>query len=291
MPFLTLTEIELRDIAKRHIESLEFWLRRVANEGLILAGGATYWEAEPPVIKKEIREKITARIAQANAQTPGRFPRWIDATLIEHQIAILCNNSHYQNHFKPYFQQLFPGNFAQGREYLNFILDKCSVVRNAVYHSNPVSVRQVEQTVCYTNDIIDSIKHYYTTRNMQNDFNAPSILSYSDSLGRKLYAEQMTPIGGTKIPTGDRPRLRCGDRIKMMIEIDSSYSAGDYTIRWWASPGLSVEGAEVIIDLTEAFVGSNIDIMVTVTSNKPWHRYSSFDDQMIIPITVLPPLE
>ena len=52
---------------------------------------------------------MTDRINKSEA---GRFPRWIDATLIEHQIDFLYNEKLYKEHFKPYFEDLFPAGFA-----------------------------------------------------------------------------------------------------------------------------------------------------------------------------------
>jgi hypothetical protein len=71
MPFFQLSEPELRDLAKRYIETLEFWLRRIVEEALVKAGGQNYWDANPPVIKKDIRDRVSARIMQS----PDRFPR------------------------------------------------------------------------------------------------------------------------------------------------------------------------------------------------------------------------
>lgn len=288
MPLFKMTEADLRDLCKRNVETLEFWLRRVIHEQLRRSFGDNYWEVSPPIIKKDIRDRVSDRI---NKSPAGRFPRWIDATLIEHQIDLLCNERLYKENFKSFFVGLFPENFSCGREYLKFVLDKCAIVRNALYHSNPISIRQAEQLLCYVNDIIDSVKTYYSEKNMQTDFNAPSIISYSDSLGRKFYSDQMGN-GSTKHLDFQSQKLFCDSRIKMSIEIDSSFKEDQYKIIW--SRGTLNEigvGSEIVIELDQSYVSEFTTIRVRVVSNKTWHRHGLHDDDLRIFLSVLPPLE
>lgn len=42
MPYCSISQPELRDIAKRHIETLEFWLRRFIDEALTKEYGEKY---------------------------------------------------------------------------------------------------------------------------------------------------------------------------------------------------------------------------------------------------------
>lgn len=286
MPFLKLTEPELRDIAKRHIETLEFWLRRVADECLTRAGGSNYWEAEPPIVRQNIRERVTARMNQAPT---GRFSRWVDATLLEHLIELLNNDQLYREHFKPYFTELFPANSSFGREHLKFILDKCAVIRNTLYHANPVAVRQVEQSVCYTNDIIDSIKAHYLQENQYMDFNAPSIITYSDSYGKLVHLKQ---LNDNIIRYNRERKFRVGDRIKMRLEIDSSFRPDSYDIKWTKEMSEIIgTGNELEVEFDESWIGELRTVIAILTSNKSWHRQGNWDDQLGVNFTILPPIE
>jgi hypothetical protein len=197
----------------------------------------------------------------------------------------------YTVHFKPYFEKLFPANFSNGREYLKFALEKCSVVRNTLYHSNPVSIRQVEQLACYTNDIIDSIKAKYMADNLQDEFNAPSFVSYSDSLGRKFYTNQMVKTSvGYILQLYSQP-LRVGDRIKMAVEVDASFEQDSYSILWNKGGSIIGQGPELVIELDNTYVAQRANINVLVISKKAWHRHQHHDDRISIALKILPKLE
>lgn len=296
MPFYSLSEQELTGIAKKHLFSLEFWLRRVIDNVLTEAYGDTYWKpseeasSTPNILSKGVREKVQERIDKS---VPGRFSRWIDATLIEHQIELVTNNKLYDDLFKPFFALLFPGNFSQEREYIKFVLGKCASVRNAVYHSNPISVRQVEQTVCYTNDIIESIKAQYATLKMQETYNAPTIIGFNDSRGLQVLDGQFNKTSfGKHVNLPEHYKMRPGDRIRFSIEVDSSFRSDEYTIEWrYGTMMILGQGASILLELEEKHVSERASISVEVISNKKWHRHRHNDDDLSIVFRVLPPLQ
>lgn len=287
MPLFKLNEAELRNSSKNYLETLEFWLRRVIDTKLTEVYGSKYWEYHDNnifLIKKEIREKSADRFKKY----PERFTRWIDATLLEHLIDIICKEKLYKEFFNAYFKY----NFPLGREQLRLNLTKLSEIRNRLYHSNPISVRQAEQAICYTNDIIESIKQFYLNTSQQMEFNAPSIISISFSNGTKIYKDAMVQASNGLIVRIKNTKFRCGEKIKMEIEVDSTFDANEYIIIWDC---INVGTAETNktdfeLEFSENHVGELFKISVKLISNKNWHRYRTYDDSLSVLLTVLPPI-
>jgi hypothetical protein len=289
MPFHKFTESELRQICKEHIETLEYWLRRLIDKELSQLFGDKYYEAkydgEHYLLNSKIRSDIAFRIEKEAA----KFPRWIDATLIEHSIEIICN----PNIYKPVFEKVFKDDFPLGNEHLRFYLGKIAKVRNTVYHANAISIRDAEQTICYTNDIIDSIKKYYIETNKQREFNVPTIIKYSDSLGSVDHLGENRPDFGIVLHKRHLA-LRSGDRISIEIEVDSTFPPSDYTIKWMVPyfDSTSFQNTNrITIEITDKHIGEHFYIQILVTSNKEtWHRFTDFDDRLAIMFKVLPPI-
>src|ERR1035437_1804110 len=215
MWFNKLTETEIRDIIKNHIETLEYWFRRLINDELTNAYGANYHTFQDSnsnyIINKKIRDETNIRIS-SNA---GRFPRWIDATTFDHLIDIICNPSIYETIFKKIFHRKYTFGSPQVRSILEILLD----IRNRIYHLNPISIRQAEQSICYSNDNIDCIKEYYLQTKQFMSFNAPSTIKYSDSFGNQIYAEQGLKTSDSwiiNLGKFNNIPIRCGD--SMTIE-------------------------------------------------------------------------
>jgi hypothetical protein len=68
--------------------------------------------------------------------------------------------------------------------------------RNRLYHSNPISLHEAEQVVCYSNDIIESLKQHYGAIGMQSEYNVPTNLKFSDSFGNLCFRNQMLDFAG-----------------------------------------------------------------------------------------------
>lgn len=99
-PLIELTEIELRDLCRHHIDSFENWSRRIIDETLKNCYGPDYFNfintSNQPLIKSEIKKRIEQRVKD----NPGRFPRNIDAILLEDIEYFLCRDDLYNDHFK-----------------------------------------------------------------------------------------------------------------------------------------------------------------------------------------------
>jgi hypothetical protein len=154
-------------------------------------------------------------------------------------------------------------------------------------------VRQAEQAICYSNDIIDSIKEFYINESKKMEFNAPLIIKYSDSIGNVFFRERFNEsVSGSSLILRDT-KLRCGDKFRAEIEIDASFSKEEYTIEWYSKREMKEiqNMTSIEFEFKEEDVGELFGINVKVISNKKWHRHSSYDDELYIIFTVLPPLK
>jgi hypothetical protein len=139
---------------------------------------------------------------------------------------------------------------------------------------------------------VDSIKAYYAEINRYMDFNVPTIIAYSDSLGTREYFDSSNT--SKKIRYNQHKRFRVGERIRMSIEIDASYDPSSYSVRWiWFYKDWPIISTttELEIEFTEEWIGELVPIKVQVISNETWHRYLNHDDELGINFTVLPPMK
>lgn len=293
MPLHNLTEVELRQYSKEAVEALEFWLRRVIDITLTPAFGNDYINAKSDtnnqyIIKKSVRESIQSRASL----DPKRYPRMVDAMLLDEEIDIVCHPDLYKNFFKEYFDKLF----TFGNDEMRYCLRKVLDPRNNLAHANPISVRQAEQVICYSHDVIDSIKDRLKERNLDREYNAPSIIRISDSRGFVFYDSQIrrnnTGRGGIDLTGEQSTWLRSGDTVGVEVEIDPSFPAEEYNVDWVFPAEVSVQkynsNKRVVLSLTDANVRVDFTIYCKVISNKSWHRCGDVDDCVSITYKVLP---
>ncbi|MCP9755143.1 hypothetical protein EGI26_08260 [Lacihabitans sp. CCS-44] len=278
-----LTEDERRIICKQALESLEFWLRRLIHDTLSTDFGDDYLSATlngRNIINNNIRGKIQER----KNKEPERFPRLIDASLLEHQIDIICNPDLYNSFFKEPFKLAFPN----GREVTKTFLERLVYPRNCLYHANPISVRMSEQVVCYTNDVIDSLKSYYRMIQKEQEFNVPKIIKAIDSFGNVFHFNTSQDNG---IFLHEKPEfyLYPGDTLTIEIEVDPTFDESEYSVSWYG-PNMSCQNKKMVLRIDESFVSIGYQIECHLISNKTWHKYSTFDDKFYIIYKILPPL-
>lgn len=293
MPLHNLTEVNLRQYCKESVEALEFWLRRVIDITLAPEFGVEYINAKSGpdnqhIIKKSVRDSIQGR-ASSN---PGRYPRLVDAMLLDEEIDIICHPDLYRNFFKEYFENSFPLGNDQLRNCLRKILEP----RNNLAHANPISVRQAEQIICYSHDVIDSIKDRLKEKNLDREYNAPTIIKVSDSRGLVFHDSQIrrnnTGRGGIDLTSEQSAWLRSGDTVGIEAEIDPSFPAEEYNVDWVFPEGVNVQkynsNRRVVLSLTDANVRVDFTIYCKVVSKKNWHRCGDVDDCVGITYKVLP---
>ena len=291
MPLHRLSDTERRAACRTTIESLEIWLRRVIEIVLCPEFGNDYINARHPatgdhLFKKRMRESIRKRVDQE----PDRYARHIDAALLEDVIYIVCHSNLYDRFFKPFFASHYP----QGRDELRIFLDRLITPRNALAHSNPLSVRQAEQVICYSHDVIDAIKRRMEEINMAKDYNAPTIIKITDSRGFVFHDSQIrrnqTGRGGVNLAENDTAWLRIGDTLGLEVEVDPSFSPDDYCIEW-VVPNKErpfPSGSSFVLDVTESHVNYAFTLYCRIISNKSWHRCEDVDDVVGVTYRVLP---
>ena len=171
------------------------------------------------------------------------------------------------------------------------------VPRNNLAHANSISHRQAEQIICYSNDVIDSLKNYYRDRGMHQDYNVPLILKVSDSFGNVFHRQDPNfrheGGGGSHIKLHTNPDhvLFPGDRLTVEVEVDSAFDCDDYVIQWQPSDvSVSSDGFKAAIRIDPQHVSLVFQVVCMVKSKFEWHRMSSgIDDSLSLLYKVLPP--
>jgi hypothetical protein len=131
---------------------------------------------------------------------------------------------------------------------------------------------------------------------MQNEYNVPTILKFSDSFGNLYFRNQMQDfLGGVIKDLSNQPTsvLWPGDVLTLEIEVDPAFDPTDYTISWTCSKGF-VEpipnGPKAIIKITTNHVAQQMGITCNIRANNEWHRMlSGEDDVLMVFYKVRPP--
>ncbi len=284
-------EENFRSICKKKAEALEHWLRRVIDENYIQRYGEDYFQFQfdngENLIKKDIVQKVKVR----RNEQPERYSRDIDATLLEDLIAIICKQKQYSEVFKEVFNEVAP----QGNEHLRFILNKIWETRNPLSHANPISVRQAEQLICYSNDIIECLQNYYKKKGEGRMYNVPTVLKYTDSFGNTIYREQMIKSGNGKVCLNfindEKYYLRPEDVYSIELEIDPSFERDTYRLKWFVgSQIIESDSNRLVVELENKHVSEDFYIACWIITKNDWHRYSvGYDDEIVINLRVFPP--
>jgi hypothetical protein len=288
--FNNMSEDEIRSCCRTKLDTLEIWLRRVIDSQLSKVS-KNYFDYTDETGHRLIKSDIVKDVKLRIGKEPERYKRSIDAILLDDAISIICNEYLY----KKFFSSAFKALNSNRVEVKNYLL-KLYGPRNCLAHSNPISHRDAEKIICYSNDIIDSIKEFYTSINMQNEFNVPKIIRVSDSFGNVKYCEQFNTnkLGETVIDYSDKSDsyLWPGDKLIVEIEVDSSFLPNEYQIKWrvnkYAYPISTSLRLEV--ELTEKDVSCSFQILCEIISKKDWHKMNNgCDDYLLLVYKVLPP--
>ncbi len=288
---------EVAQICRRKIESLETWFRRLIQDILSNHHGSDYLNATDEngnyLVKKSIRENIEATYNR----NQEKYGRMIDATLLDDSIKIVSNPVLYELYFKDALKSAFDdaGNLHSPLLLKNFC-ERLIGPRNNLSHANPISIRQSEQVICITGDLISSIKKYYRDNGMEQDYNIPLILSCNDHLGIKKYRNEFSSYtnGGKFINYGNQLEytLYPGDSVSIAVDVDSAFE-GEYKTMFGVG-GVAPNDFEnhFIVDINESDIGQNYLIRVSVVNinpNKKWARmYASIEDILELKYRVLP---
>jgi hypothetical protein len=290
MMFQKYSDEEIRGHCRQVLETLEYWLKQLIEEELSKAFGPNYFDATDKGGSPLISKKRTDEIKGRQKQEPTRFIRLVDAAFLDDIIALVC----HQELYAPYFRKYFETNYPNGVNELRTVLNRLTDPRNRLSHTNPISTRQAEQVICYSHDIIDSIKNYYTTSKTHMDFNVPRIIRFKDSFGNQVHFNQNSDGQlGVNYKNDSKCYLRPGDTLEIEVEIDQSFERTEYTVKWKALKPIPNFGNVTKIQLLieEKHVTEDFNIQCIVISNKSWHRlYQGYDDLLLLWYRILPPI-
>ena len=288
MPLHWLPESDLREHSKRSIEALELWLRRLIDQELSTTYGADYIDATRPNGDRLLRNEIGRRLHKRTTDKL-KFPRPIDGALLEDLIDIICNPELYDQHFRNPLQDAFPQGHAMARS----MLSRLVAPRNALSHANPISVHDALRILCYSEDVISALKADFQRRGLHQQFNVPTIIRVTDSLGHVAMLSANRPHGAiVDYSTDAAAQLRCGDTLSIEVGIDPSFDPDTYDVEWLTSNigGPVQRGPKFTLNLTERYVSTRLTLVCRVTSKSAWHKLGTIDDQLDIAYRVLPPL-
>lgn len=288
------TNLELRELCRREIEALEHWSRRLIHELLSATYTSDYFHFQKDDGEPLFKRSLIERIEGMRDSAPERFPRLIDATLLDDIISIICREDLYREHFKAPFQQVYPNGAAEIRTFL----ERIAQIRNKLSHANDISIREAEQIICYCHDFIEGLKIYYKTIGKEREYNVPLFTKVIDSKGtvilREDYSERWEVFDHL---CGS---LRSGELYRVELEIDPNFKQSEYVIKWIGKCGSTGEHFWQVVDNELSFefqvsnnmVGRMISISCRLVSKKSWHKFGSDDDYFSMSIyKVLPPIE
>lgn len=296
-PLLSLGEIEVRDLSRHHIDSFEQWCRRIIDENFRKDYGNNYVDAEvnpgTPLIRAEIKKRVAGRMTD----NPGRFPRWIDAVLMEDIEYFFSREDLYAKYYKNIFEPFF-----SGREEIRFVLERLINIRNKLSHGNTISIHEAEQSVCYTNDFIECFKKHYESVGKSRDYNVPVIMRIKDSIGNDIIREHMEyyPWDVYLYREGflgeKAVKLRSGESYKIWVEVDSSFAETSYDVTWcFECGGRKEKGKGNVVEASfgDKDVSYPFEIIFYLKTHNTWHRRARFDNDDEVRIKfgeILPPI-
>lgn len=285
MPLHLIPSDVLRSECRQRLESCELWLRRLVHDQLAKNYGESYVQMAQINGQHIFRSEIRKHAADRLATQPSRYRREVDTLLLDHIVSVICK----PEVFKKYFAQPLNWAFPDGNESLRTVLDRLVPIRNLLSHGNPLTSHDAERVLCYCDDIIFSLIHFYAGQGMTNDFDAPSFTRFSDSLGHIEYPQATRSYFDYSATC----TLRAGDSIRLEVEVDAHYPPSDYQIKWVVaniSAGESSEGHSFSLTLLPRHVGETFTVQAALLSTRGWHRHSNFDASLVVVYKVLPPL-
>ena len=288
------TDAEIQDYCRSRLSGVEHWLRRFIVQRIAPQGEdilAVKDDKGNMLIGGDIRRQIEKRIRKE----PSRYPRSSDALLFDESIKIICNPQLWQR-----FQQGLKAAFPVGVEEARIFLNRLVEPRNRLAHSNTLSMHQMEQVLCYSSDVIESLRQYYREQGLNNEFNVPMIIKVTDSTGGSYVRSKLSEFNhgsvGLFMHSDPKYSFRCGDTFWIEVEIDPAFSSADYSIEWLIThhgsrlPPQTERKAVFVFNQNN--VAMDTKIHCSVKSKQLWHRMASgLDDFFLLSIQVLPPFE
>jgi len=131
---------------------------------------------------------------------------------------------------------------------------------------------------------------------MSKEYNVPSIDYYSDSLGNKIYSNQLFRTANILVIIKSKLnnyKLYPGDTLQGEVAVDESFDTNSYSIHWIIRGQAIMEttkmlGKKFIIKIEEKHINESFGIRCFIQSNKEWHRFGKYDDMLQVTYQVLP---
>jgi hypothetical protein len=280
-----LTFDERSSQARKYVDNAEKWLRKIIHHQLALKYGSDYGRQEN-LLNSSIRNHIATR----RAQKPNGYPRDIDATTFEQALSIVCN----PNFFEPLFEKAFSSVYPLGASQVRFHVERLVAIRNDVSHGRGCTSRQLEQAICYTNDLVDAVQAFFREAGLEKTYNVPTILRYSDNRGNVTHLEELPENIHQRIKDwrqGPHGELRPGEILIAEIEIDPSFGPDTYDVSWQMLFNESGIGSIARIEIGPQHVGEQLELRFTIRTKRAWHRFTHADEGLNSLYKVLPPLD
>lgn len=282
---------KIRSECKIMIENLEYWIRNVIDNEMTKKYGSQFWDYENESGVRVISNKIMKDAKERYEGNKARYPRFVDSLLLDDIIRIICKLDLYQSIFRSYLINAFPNGNDEARAFLNRLVP----IRNKLYHSNPISNHEALQALCYSNDIISSIKEHYKAINMEKEYNAPTIIKLSDSFGNQFAATSIrrNSTGRGLCDTRKEDfKVSVGDKIIIEIEVDPSYSPESYSLDWnfynKDKSEFNQTNNRLELNVENKHVRTDFHVFAIVKSTKEWHRCGDVDDSVGVIYEIIP---
>ena len=227
---------------------------------------------------------------------PNRFPRLIDAIVMENIEYFFCREDLYPKYFKKVFEP-----FYSGKEEIRVVLKRLTDIRNKLSHGNNISLHEAEQSLCYTDDFISCFKSYYDQQGKKREYNIPVFIRIKDSLGNDQIRKHMEyhpwEINCTGCHGDPKVVLRSGDTYKLWVEVDGSFPEDSYDVTWKFSCGkreLKGNGNIVEVTFDDKDVSNWFEVSFFLRTHNTWHRRALCDNDDEIKLSsfgdILPPI-
>jgi hypothetical protein len=291
MPLHALSDDERRSHCRREIEALEHWLRRLVHEAFSETYGPAYFDADGEDGNRLFKSQTVRATRERRDRHPLRYPRPIDATTFDELVSAICKSQNYKRHFRDALRAAFP----EGGEEARTFLGRIARIRNDLSHTNPITLHDAARAICYSQDVIASLKEYYAAMNEQREYNVPMVIRVADSRGKTGQGAELgdrpARVAVCSFHTTSSGRLYPGDRIAIEVEVDPTFERSSYRLQW-ACPGNHPKFGDterVVIEIDETHVQERFHVNCMVISNSVWHRFGNYDDYVRMIYKVLPP--
>jgi hypothetical protein len=131
--------------------------------------------------------------------------------------------------------------------------------------------------------------------NQDKDFNIPAIIKVVDSLGNEYLIKEGRAGEGLDIldpNTNQKKTFFHNDRFTLDLTIDPSFDDSSYVLQWTPRNGLEVlnNGKKISVLITDESIGDEVILWCRLVTKNSWHRYRSYDQQLIVHFKALPVL-